>query len=87
VARERGRQASLDRFSIDPPCCGHGQTLTARVTLAAHHPDWRDLRQDLSGTGERLISVEYILSDRVSLLISRSDPDGFGCDVRLRRSR
>jgi translocation and assembly module TamB len=89
LEREAGRLLGLDRFSIDPALLrGNGQTPTARVTLGKRITS--DLSviyaQDLSGTGERLIAVEYILSDRFSLLLTRSDPDGFGFDVRLRRS-
>jgi hypothetical protein len=90
LERGAGRLLGLDRFSIDPSLLrGNGQTPTARVTLGKRiTPDLSVIyAQDLSGTGERLVSVEYILSDRFSLLLSRSDPDGFGFDVRLRRSR
>jgi translocation and assembly module TamB len=92
VGLERGAEKllGLDRFSIDPSLLrGNGQTPSARVTLGKRiTPDLSVIyAQDLSGTGERLISVEYTLSDRFSLLLTRSDPDGFGFDVRLRRSR
>ena len=92
VGLERGasKLLGLDRFSIDPSLLrGNGQTPSARVTLGKRiTPDLSVIyAQDLSGTGERLISVEYTLSDRFSLLLTRSDPDGFGFDVRLRRSR
>jgi translocation and assembly module TamB len=90
LERGAGKLLGLDRFSIDPALLrGNGQTPTARVTLGKRiTPDLNVIyAQDLSGTGERLISVEYILSDRFSLLLTRSDPDGFGFDVRLRRSR
>ena len=92
VGLERGAEKllGLDRFSIDPSLLrGNGQTPTARVTLGKRiTPDLSVIyAQDLSGTGERLVSVEYILSDRFSLLLTRSDPEGFGFDVRLRRSR
>jgi hypothetical protein len=92
VGLERGasKLLGLDRFSIDPSLLrGNGQTPSARVTLGKRiTPDLSVIyAQDLSGTGERLMSVEYTLSDRFSLLLTRSDPDGFGFDVRLRRSR
>ena len=92
VGLERGAEKllGLDRFSIDPSLLrGNGQTPTARVTLGKRiTPDLSVIyAQDLSGTGERLVSVEYILSDRFSILLTRSDPEGFGFDVRLRRSR
>ena len=41
----------------------------------------------LRGTEERLISVEYTLSDRLSVLLTRAEPGGFGFDLRLRQSR
>jgi hypothetical protein len=92
VGLERGaeRLLGLDRFSIDPSLLrGSGETPTARVTLGKRiTPDLNVIyAQDLSGTGERLIAVEYTLSDRFSLLLTRSDPEGFGFDVRLRKSR
>jgi hypothetical protein len=43
--------------------------------------------QDLRGTEERILSIEYILSDRLSLLLTREQPGGLGFDLRLRRSR
>jgi translocation and assembly module TamB len=90
LERGAGRLLGLDRFSIDPSLLrGSGQAPTARVTLGKRiTPELNVIyAQDLSGTGERLIAVEYTLSDRFSVLLSRSDPEGFGFDVRLRRSR
>jgi translocation and assembly module TamB len=90
LERGAGKILGLDRFSIDPSLLkGNGGTPTARVTVGKRiTPDLNVLyAQDLTGSGERLLSVEYTLSDRLSLLLSRSDPDGFGFDVRLRRSR
>jgi translocation and assembly module TamB len=90
LERGAGKLLGLDRFSIDPSLLrSSGQTPTARVTLGKRiTPDLNVIyAQDLSGTGERLIAVEYTLSERFSLLLSRSDPEGFGFDVRLRRSR
>ena len=91
VGLERGaeRLLGLDRFSIDPALLrGSGQTPTARVTLGKRiTPDLSVVyAQDLSGTGERLVSIEYILSDRFSILLTQSESEGFGFDVRLRRS-
>jgi translocation and assembly module TamB len=92
VGLERGaeRLLGLDRFSIDPSLLrGNGQTPTARVTVGKRLTSGLNVvySQDLGGPGQRLVAVEYILSDRFSLLLTRSDPDGFGFDVRLRRSR
>jgi hypothetical protein len=42
--------------------------------------------QDLTGSNqERLVAVEYTLSDRLSVLVTQSQPDGYGFDLRLRR--
>ena len=90
LERGAGRLLGLDRFSIDPSLLrGSGQTPTARVTLGKRiTPDLSVVyAQDLSGTGERLVSIEYILSDRFSLLLTQSESEGFGFDVRLRRTR
>jgi len=89
---ERGaeRLLGLNRFSIDPSLLrGSGTTPTARITLGKRiTPDLNVLyTQDLRGTEERIISVEYTLSDRLSLLLTREDPGGFGFDLRLRQSR
>jgi hypothetical protein len=42
--------------------------------------------QDLRGAEDRLLSVEYTLSDRLSLLLTRVGQD-YGFDLRLRQSR
>ena len=42
---------------------------------------------DLRGSEDTLLSLEYTLSDRFSLLLTRTDAGGFGVDVRLRQSR
>jgi hypothetical protein len=89
---ERGasKLLGLDRFSIDPAMLkGNGSTPTARVTVGKRITEGLSVlySQDLTGSGERLLSIEYILSDRFSLLLTRSDQDGVGFDIRLRRSR
>jgi hypothetical protein len=51
--------------------------------------------QDLRGTEERILAVEYTLTDRFSLLLTRADPGtaktgverGWAFDVRIRQSR
>jgi hypothetical protein len=51
--------------------------------------------QDLRGTEERVLAIEYILSDRFSLLLTQTDPGqaktgaerGWAFDVRIRQSR
>jgi translocation and assembly module TamB len=93
VGLERGveRVLGLNRFSIDPSIVrgGAGTTTSARLTVGKRlTPDLSVIySQDLRGTEERILSVEYILSDRLSLLVTREQPGGLGFDVRLRRSR
>jgi hypothetical protein len=43
--------------------------------------------QDLRGTQENILSIEYTLSDRLSLLLTRAEPGGYAFDLRLRHSR
>jgi translocation and assembly module TamB len=93
VGLERGveRVFGLNRFSIDPSIVrgGAGTTTSARLTVGKRlTPDLSVIfSQDLRGTEERILSVEYILSDRLSLLLTREQPGGLGFDLRLRRSR
>ena len=76
--RARGGAAfGLNRFSIDPSLLrGAGTTPTARVTVGKRLTT--DLNvlysQDLRGTEERILAVEYTLTDRFSLLLTRTDP-------------
>ena len=70
---------------------------TARVTVGKRlTPDLNVLySQDLRGTEERILAVEYTLTDRFSLLLTRTDPGtaktgaerGWAFDVRIRQSR
>lgn len=93
VGLERGveRVFGLNRFSIDPSIVrgGAGTTTSARLTVGKRlNPDLSVIySQDLKGTEERIVSVEYILSDRLSLLLTREQPGGFGFDLRLRRTQ
>jgi translocation and assembly module TamB len=92
VGLERGveRVFGLNRFSIDPSIVrgGAGTTTSARLTVGKRlTPDLSVIfSQDLRGTEERILSVEYILSDRLSLLLTREQPGGLGFDLRLRQS-
>jgi len=92
VGLERGaeRLLGLNRFSIDPSLLrGAGTAPTARITLGKRiTPDLSVLySQDLRGTEQRILSLEYTLSDRLSVLLTREDPGGLGFDLRLRQSR
>jgi hypothetical protein len=98
LEREAERLFGLNRFSIDPSLLrGAGTAPTARVTVGKRFaPNLNILySQDLRGTEERILAVEYTLSDRFSLLLTRTDPGtaktgverGWAFDVRLRQSR
>jgi autotransporter translocation and assembly factor TamB len=90
VGLERGAaKLGLDRFSIDPAIVrANVANPTARITLGKRvTPDLNILYSvDLRGTEERLVSLEYTLSDRLSVLLTR-DNTGFGFDLRVRQSR
>ncbi len=92
VGLERGAEKllGLSRFSIDPSIVRGGiSDPTARLTVGKRVG--RDLSVlysvDLRSNDERLLSVEYTLSDRLSILFTQAVPDGVGLDVRLRHSR
>jgi len=92
VGLERGaeRLLGLNRFSIDPSVVRGGVTNpTARLTVGKRiTPDLNVLYSvDLRGTEERVLSVEYTLSDRLSVLLTNTEPGGLGFDLRLRHSR
>ena len=88
---ERGAaRLGLDRFSIDPSVVrGNVTNPTARLTVGKRLISEVNVvySVDLRGTEERLVAVEYTLSDRLSVLVTRVEPGGFGFDLRLRRSR
>jgi translocation and assembly module TamB len=92
VGLERGAEKllGLNRFSIDPSVVRGGVTNpTARLTVGKRiTPDLTVLYSvDLRGTEGRVLSVEYTLSDRLSVLLTSSDLDGLGFDLRVRHSR
>ena len=92
VGLEKGAaRLGLNRFSIDPALVrGEASNPGTRMTLGKRvTPDLNIVySQDLSGTTlERPVAVEYTLSDRFSLLVTRADPGGYGFDLRLRQSR
>jgi hypothetical protein len=99
LEREAERLFGLNRFSIDPSLLrGAGTTPTARITVGKRilTPDLNVLySQDLRGTEERILAIEYLLTDRFSLLLTQTDPGqaktgaerGWAFDVRVRQSR
>jgi autotransporter translocation and assembly factor TamB len=95
LEREAQRLFGLSRFSIDPrtvnPAYAEGGfATTARLSVAKRiTPDVSVLyAQDLGGKEEYLLSLEFTLSDRVSLLLTRSERPGavgeYGFDIFLR---
>ncbi len=89
---ERGaeRLLGLNRFSIDPSVVRGGlSNPTARITLGKRiTPDLSvQYSLDLRGTQERILSLEYTLSDRLSVLLTSSQTNGVGFDVEMRHSR
>jgi len=94
--RPRGSSGSTASRSTRRSCAG-GHDATARVTVGKRiTPDLNVLySQDLRGTEERILAVEYTLTDRFSLLLTRTDPGtaktgverGWAFDVRIRQSR
>jgi translocation and assembly module TamB len=89
LERQAERLFGLNRFSIDPSLVrGNVTNPTARLTVGKRlTPDLNVLYSvDLRGTEERLLSVEYSLSDRVSILLTQSNPGGYGFDLRIRQS-
>jgi translocation and assembly module TamB len=88
LAREAERLLGLNRFSIDPSLV-KATNPTARLTIGKRlTPDLSALYSfDLRGTGERVFTLEYILSDRFSLLLTQEEPGGLGVDLRYLRTR
>ena len=97
LEREAERLFGLNRFSIDPSLLrGTGTPPTARVTVGKRlTPDLNVLySQDVRNQEERILAIEYNLTDRFSLLLTRTDPGtaktgvekGWAFDVRIRQS-
>lgn len=97
LEREAQRLFGLSRFSIDPSLLRGANAPTARVTVGKQLSDELSVlySQDLRGFEERVLTVEYSLSDLVSLLLTRAVPGSantglereWALDVRLRHSR
>ncbi|HEU4388415.1 MAG TPA: translocation/assembly module TamB domain-containing protein, partial [Blastocatellia bacterium] len=89
ITRGTQRLFGLSRFSIDPLIVGRGSDPTARITLGQRVA--KDLTitysQNLTASGpsgtDRIVLVEYRLSNRFSVVGSRNDRSEFGFDVRV----
>lgn len=86
----RASRLGLSRFSIDPTVGVRGEYRNSTVRLTAGKRLTPDLSlvfsQELRGSDEHLLSLEYSLSDKLSLLLTRAAPGGLGFDLRLRRT-
>jgi translocation and assembly module TamB len=88
---ERGTQRlfGLSRFSIDPLIVGRGSDPTARITLGQRVAKNLTITysQNLTSSGpsgiDRIVLVEYRLSNRFSVVGFRNDRSEFGFDVRV----
>jgi translocation and assembly module TamB len=83
------RLFGLSRFSIDPLIVGRSNDPTARITVGQRIT--KDLTftysQNLSGSSEldRIVLVEYRISNRFSIVGFRNDRSELGFDVRFRK--
>jgi len=90
IERQAERLFGLNRFSIDPSLIrGDLTNPTARLTVGKRiTPDLNVLYSiDLKSGKEQLLSAEYTLSDRFSILLTSSEQGGLGVDIRVRQSR
>ncbi|HSB12180.1 MAG TPA: translocation/assembly module TamB domain-containing protein [Blastocatellia bacterium] len=89
---ERGTQRlfGLSRFSIDPLLVGRGNDPTARITIGQRITKdltvtfSQNLTAGVSGI-DRVVLVEYRLSNRFSVVGFRNERGELGFDVRLRK--
>ncbi|MBI3653843.1 MAG: translocation/assembly module TamB domain-containing protein [Acidobacteria bacterium] len=85
------RLFGLNRFSVDPLFAGRGSDPTARVTVGRRVT--KDLTitysQNLTSSGQsgidRIVLIEYRLSNRLSVVGYKNDRGQLGFDVRLRK--
>lgn len=88
---KRSQLFGLNRFSIDPLIVGRGNDPTARVTLGRRVT--KDLSitysQNLTSSGQsgidRIVLVEYRLSNKLSVVGYRNERGALGFDVRIRK--
>ena len=91
-ALERGTQRlfGLSRFSIDPLLVGRGNDPTARITIGQRIAKdltvtySQNLTSGVSGI-DRVVLVEYRLSNRFSVVGIRNERGELGFDIRLRK--
>jgi translocation and assembly module TamB len=89
---ERGTQRlfGLSRFSIDPLLVGRGNDPTARITIGQRIAKdltvtySQNLTSGVSGI-DRVVLVEYRLSNRFSVVGIRNERGELGFDIRLRK--
>jgi translocation and assembly module TamB len=90
IGKGTARLFGLSRFSIDPLIVGRGNDPTARVTLGQQITKnltitySQNLTSGPSGI-DRIVLVEYRLSNRFSVVGFRNDRGELGFDVRVRR--
>ncbi len=89
---ERGaeRLLGLNRFSIDPAVVRSGLGgPTARLTVGKRITSDLGVQYslDLRAAEDHVLTIEYTLSDRLSLLLTQAEPGGLAFDVRLRQTR
>jgi hypothetical protein len=81
VAQELG--IGLSRLSINAPLGGHMGT---RLTVGKRVSNDLEVVYSgyVAGSTDKLVTVEYTLSNRFSLVGSWQEPGGFGADARAR---
>ena len=85
------RLFGLNRFSVDPLIAGRGSDPTARVTVGRRVTKELTITysQNLTSSGQsgidRIVLVEYRLSNRLSVVGYRNERGQVGFDVRLRK--
>jgi autotransporter translocation and assembly factor TamB len=86
LERQVTSRLGLTRFSIDPSVV-RGEFTNPILTVGKRiNPDLNVLySRDVKGD-ETLVALEYTFSDKLSLLMTRSDPGGYGFDLRWRKS-
>ncbi len=90
IGRKTARLFGLSRLSIDPLIVGRGNDPTARVTLGQQVTKnvtitySQNLTSGPSGI-DRIVLVEYRLSNRFSVVGFRNDRGELGFDVRVRK--